>query len=459
MSLRFIILILYIYITFPSYSQVKSPEIGEKFDYTFINLINYPTKTAKVSDFKGKLLILDFWNTGCSSCVASWPKLLKLQEKFGDKIQIILVNHLQGEDMVRKTMARQKKVNNVDMTLPIVCRDTLLGNQMFPYPTVPKIAWIDQKGYFQSFTSGSYVNEEIIQSILNKEHVSMSQLQTDLGKNIYLNYNRSKLKSHQKPFFVDGNGKNSRYMPLITQSVLTGKIDGLMYLYTLSADTSTNVQTLTMHSSIRMFYKVAYNNANFDGKNKIYDRNLRPLLNNRVAWSTSGEVDYDFDYCYQLTTQTTNRTRIQNMLQCDLEKYFGLKAHLEKRKIKCLVLEAVDTLLMIETGKKQYSSKDGYYTPHTVDRFVHNLSYRDLYHNSPYPIVDETGFKGKIGGFKLSKDHQKLNRELQKCGMRFTLQEREIEVLVVTEPDNYVFPPELLYNDQPDKISWNYNDF
>ena len=39
-------------------------EVGDTMpDYTLKNLLNYPTKTAKISDFDVKLLILDFWST------------------------------------------------------------------------------------------------------------------------------------------------------------------------------------------------------------------------------------------------------------------------------------------------------------------------------------------------------------------------------------------------------------
>ncbi|MBE9602590.1 TlpA disulfide reductase family protein, partial [Pedobacter sp. MC2016-24] len=54
-------------------------------------LMNYKSKTAKFSDFRGKLVILDFWNTHCAPCVKELPGMDSLQEEFGRKIAIIPV--------------------------------------------------------------------------------------------------------------------------------------------------------------------------------------------------------------------------------------------------------------------------------------------------------------------------------------------------------------------------------
>ncbi|MBE9603202.1 TlpA disulfide reductase family protein, partial [Pedobacter sp. MC2016-24] len=54
-------------------------------------LMNYKSKTAKFSDFRGKLVILDFWNTHCSPCVKELPGMDSLQKEFGRKIAIIPV--------------------------------------------------------------------------------------------------------------------------------------------------------------------------------------------------------------------------------------------------------------------------------------------------------------------------------------------------------------------------------
>lgn len=457
-----ILLLSFLFIT-RTEGQVKRPEIGERFEYTFQNLINYPSSRARVADFKGKVLILDFWNTGCASCIESWPKLLKLQDQFKDKIQIILVNARQDETTIRKTIARQLERKQVSMTLPIVCRDTLLGNELFPYPAVPKIAWIDREGIYRSFTNGTYLNEEIVRKIIEGQPVSMYQLPvTDDNRINHSDYERSKLIDYNRPLFVNGNGKESKYMPLVTQSVLTGKIDGLLpVLHKLHYDESGSMITLTMQGSVNSFFRVAYNNWNFEQQNT--GSGLQWLQNNRVDWKVSspeflhkkpsGEVNFDFFYCYQLTVPVMSKQRVQKILQLDLQKYFGLNAALEKRLVKCLVLETTDTTLVKLKAQGSYTKDSGIGKFRSADHLVYFLTYGE-YAQSVFPVINETGFNGPLAGFKIEQDHERFNAELQKCGLSITVQERELTMLVVKEPEGYKFPEELDYSDRIDKLIW-----
>ena len=51
----------------------------------------------KLSDHKGKIVIVDFWATWCGPCVAAMPILLKVAEEYKDE-GVILVGSNQGED-------------------------------------------------------------------------------------------------------------------------------------------------------------------------------------------------------------------------------------------------------------------------------------------------------------------------------------------------------------------------
>jgi len=47
----------------------------------------------RLSDFRGrKPVYVVFWNTWCSYCIKKTPRYAKLQEQFGDKIEIIAIN-------------------------------------------------------------------------------------------------------------------------------------------------------------------------------------------------------------------------------------------------------------------------------------------------------------------------------------------------------------------------------
>lgn len=54
-----------------------------------LNRLFGESKHLKLSDFQGKIVILDFWQTWCSSCLASFKGFQKAKEKWPNKIEII----------------------------------------------------------------------------------------------------------------------------------------------------------------------------------------------------------------------------------------------------------------------------------------------------------------------------------------------------------------------------------
>ena len=65
-------------------------------DLVLSDVYNYPVSKIRLSDLKGKFIILDFWATWCGACIATFPKMHQLQARFGDNLQVILVNTYQG---------------------------------------------------------------------------------------------------------------------------------------------------------------------------------------------------------------------------------------------------------------------------------------------------------------------------------------------------------------------------
>lgn len=57
------------------------------------SLKNLDGKEVKLSDYRGKVVVLDFWATWCGPCKASFPKMQEMVEKYKDKnVQFLFVN-------------------------------------------------------------------------------------------------------------------------------------------------------------------------------------------------------------------------------------------------------------------------------------------------------------------------------------------------------------------------------
>ena len=71
----------------------KGLQVGDSVpDILLGKMINNHSGAKRLSDYKGKLVILSYWSTNCTPCLEDMPYLENLQRQFGDKIQVLLVN-------------------------------------------------------------------------------------------------------------------------------------------------------------------------------------------------------------------------------------------------------------------------------------------------------------------------------------------------------------------------------
>lgn len=67
----------------------------------------YDGSTIKLSDFRGKYLLIDFWATWCGPCIAEMPNIKKTYEAFkGDRFAVIGLN---VDDTIEEAIAFEKK--------------------------------------------------------------------------------------------------------------------------------------------------------------------------------------------------------------------------------------------------------------------------------------------------------------------------------------------------------------
>ncbi len=71
---------------------------GDVIDFTFQTLDG---NTYKLSDFRGKIVIVNFWATWCPPCRKEMPYFVKLQEKYKDDVQFIGLDVNESADKVK----------------------------------------------------------------------------------------------------------------------------------------------------------------------------------------------------------------------------------------------------------------------------------------------------------------------------------------------------------------------
>jgi thiol-disulfide isomerase/thioredoxin len=128
-------------------------------------LASVDRKTVKFSDFRGKVVILDFWATWCAPCRVEIPHFIELQKQYGDRGLAVIGVSLdeQGPELVKK-FVKQFGVN-----YPIVMGNQKVVEAYGGIVAVPTTFVIDRQGRIVSRHIGyddKKAFEKEIQSLL-----------------------------------------------------------------------------------------------------------------------------------------------------------------------------------------------------------------------------------------------------------------------------------------------------
>jgi thiol-disulfide isomerase/thioredoxin len=98
-------------------------------------------REIRLSAYRGKLVLLNFWATWCAPCLAEMPRLVEWQQKYGGRgLQIVGVSMDDEEAPVRATYRKLK------LNYPVVMGDEKLGDLYGGVFGLPLTFLIDQGG-------------------------------------------------------------------------------------------------------------------------------------------------------------------------------------------------------------------------------------------------------------------------------------------------------------------------
>ncbi|MEK7286642.1 MAG: redoxin domain-containing protein [Nitrospirota bacterium] len=132
-------------------------------------------KTIRLSDYKGKVVVLNFWASWCKECALEHPSLLEIVERYkGNPNFVMLGVDYQDKENLAQAYLRQHGNNFTHV------RD-FSGKVSIDYGIygVPETFVIDQKGMIRHKSIGpiignTYTNliEKIIEPLLNGQEIS-----------------------------------------------------------------------------------------------------------------------------------------------------------------------------------------------------------------------------------------------------------------------------------------------
>lgn len=125
-----------------------------------IDLISIEGEPLKLSDFKGKPVIINFWATWCGPCRAEMPELQAVHRELGDKIVVYSVNATaqDGGDIAGF-------IKEFGITFPVMLDKEGQVFDDYDILALPTTIFVDRNGVIKEVFTGA-VNKAYIESRL-----------------------------------------------------------------------------------------------------------------------------------------------------------------------------------------------------------------------------------------------------------------------------------------------------
>ena len=433
-------------------TPIKAISIGQKMpDIEIQGILNYRSTNARLSDFKGKLLILDFWATYCAPCIKMFPISDSLQTLFNGKVQFLSIT----KESQPKVKAFLNNIYQVRHLSPVSVSNDTLFSSYFYYSSIPYYVWIDSNMNVIATTGAEEINAQNIQAILTgnspafESRNDIRRQKLDVKNSLFVLSNNFVLKdsSEKRPELPRAD--------IMSYSIATKYIEntgGQLYFDT----THFAAKNIAIEFLYRLAYDIGFYEAPvrgaFDSKNTHVFEISNPILLNEISnpneslqgekeiinWARKNGVCYEIIYPRGLTWD-----KKMELVRNDLDRYFakpmGFSVHVEKRiDSNCNVIRRIDNKIKLSsTGGERTEHHDRYsYSQHnfTLTKLIGILN-DYFFQNNKTTFIDKSGY-GNVD-IELHCDMTNIvaiKEALAKYGLSISVEPAKIDVLVFSDP-------------------------
>ncbi|MGZ3814324.1 MAG: TlpA family protein disulfide reductase [Mucilaginibacter sp.] len=413
-------LIIFLFSILRCNAQERPLKVGDKVpDITFSNVVNYKSATLKLSEFKGQVIMLDFWATWCSSCLAAFPHEYELQKKLPGKFKIILVDCKSTRDKPEK-VARFLEERKASYQFTSLSNDTVL-EKFFPHP-----------GGLPHFV---LIKDNVVVAIPDRRVLTEANIQAAYtNKPLTIAQNKYILYDFNKEVFHDGNGGEPS-KPLY-HSLLFDFKPYLERFSSLLVDDSNRVSRIDLINRTRV-QMICYSLPDAD-----------EIGNNRVLLKVSNPDDYSDSesetwnkrnrFIYESTFSPRSRETALTILKDDLQRFFNIRYNIISRDTDCLVLTLLDTV-KIPKGIFGVHPESNYFDHRDAPVFFRNtpmteISFK-LENVYKLPVINDTNYRNRISlnlPANLS-DIKAVTDSLERQGIKLSKEKRRIRYLLIED--------------------------
>lgn len=421
-------LLLFCYLPVQGQQMIKPLKIGDTLPEQLwqqpLNVTNSQQSNIKLENFKGKLIILDFWATWCGACVSAFEQTDELQKEFGDQLLFIPVTYQERKE-VAPFLNKLKQLKQLNLT-SVVEDQTLKA--YFPNQTLPYYVWIGPDGKVAAITDLKEVNKVNIQQLLKGK-----DLQVEVKSDVSIPYNRN------QPLFLNGNGSDGNNLKY--HSLLASYTAGLPLQSSVKTEALMGRKITGLNQPLLNLYRLAYRDHGYITVNRTILEvdhpekfNTHQTGSNYLKWLEAGN-----GYCYELLVPPSLIEQSWSFMQQDLGRYFpAYDASIEMRSTDCLVLKRTTATDLIKSKGGPAVMEMTRLGAHIRNEPLSGWLFKMValyFQNLSTPVLDESGYKGNIDldiNAEMT-DVAAVNKQLEKYGLQFVEATRPAEYLVIKD--------------------------
>lgn len=126
-------------------------------------MLDYDGNEVKLSDLKGKPVVLNFWASWCGPCKSEMPDFDEIYQEYKGKISFMMVNLTDG---VQETMDSAKQyVEGQGYSFPVYFDTKSEGAIAYGVYSIPTTFFIDANGDVVAYASGALSREGLQKGI------------------------------------------------------------------------------------------------------------------------------------------------------------------------------------------------------------------------------------------------------------------------------------------------------